>query len=57
MMADRPLARIAFQPNMNGGIGSNMLCLGLPPLPVGPFSFYNNLLGSDRDRKEGDAHP
>jgi hypothetical protein len=54
---DRALSGITYQRMMDIGIGSDMVCLGLPPLHVAPFFLYNNFLGSDRDRKDGDTHP
>ena len=38
---DKGLAGITYQRMMDNGIGSDMLCLGLPPLHVAPFFLYN----------------
>jgi hypothetical protein len=38
---DRTLSGITYQRMMDNGIGSDMLCLGLPPLHVAPFFLYN----------------
>lgn len=38
---DRTLSGITYQRMMDNGIGSDMVCLGLPPLHVAPFFLYN----------------
>lgn len=38
---DKSLAGITYQRMMDNGIGSDMVCLGRPPLHVAPFFLYN----------------
>jgi hypothetical protein len=51
---DKALAGITYQRMMDNGIGSDMVCLGLPPLHVAPFFLYNNVFDSDKDQAIGD---
>jgi len=43
---NKTLAGITYQRMMDNGIGSDMVCLGRPPLHVAPFFLYNNIFRS-----------